>query len=80
MNESPDQQLIEAVNALTDQVRLSREATEKAAKFQEQLLIRLAPELEKSNLMMMQTEARDKRLEGLKGLPSRPKSKLSQEN
>ena len=73
MNETHDQKLIEAVNALTDEVRLSREATEKAHKFQEQLLIRLAPELEKSNLILMQTEAHNKRLESIKGLSSRPK-------
>ena len=73
MNETHDQKLIEAVNALTDEVRLSREATEKAHKFQEQLLIRLAPELEKSNVILMQTEAQYKRLESIKGLSSRPK-------
>ena len=74
MNETHDLKLIEAVNALTDEVRLSREATEKAHKFQEQLLTRLAPELEKSNLILMQTEAQNKRLESIRGLSSRPKN------
>ena len=59
MSELLDQQLLAAVNELTDQVRLSREAAERATKFQEQLLIRIAPELEKSHLIQMENEALD---------------------
>ena len=75
MTELLDQQLLAAVNELTDQVRLSREAAERATKFQEQLLIRIAPELEKSHLIQMEKEALDKRRAGLKRLSSGPKSK-----
>mgnify|MGYP001170730819 CR=1 FL=1 len=75
MSELLDQQLLAAVNELTDQVRLSRKAAERATKFQEQLLIRIAPELEKSHLIQMENEALDKRRAGLKRLSSRPKSK-----
>ena len=56
MSELLDQQLLAAVNELTDQVRLSRKAAERATKFQEQLLIRIAPELEKSHLIQMENE------------------------
>ena len=49
-------QLLVAVEALRDEVRLSREAQEKANQFQETLLTRIAPEFAKSRLVQIREE------------------------